>query len=382
MQIYGKFFIPAKLLHKKIKKIIFVPMKSFRVIAVIALFTLFYGDLNAQVKFEELSHDFGEIAENGGKVEHIFRFRNTSSTPVVIVATHTSCGCTKTEFSRQPVMPDSLAAVKVVFYPMNYPGVFARKVVVVTSDGTLKDPLLITGKVTPRVKSVTEQYPIVLGEGVRVEANSHSFGYIEHGKTIQSSFGIINTSKQPVTLAVENPYSELEFYLPAVLGADERADVNFCCMLPEQSDVYGSLSYSVFLVINGRKVQYPFIINGLAIDSREENANNRPQMIALSENFIKFGAVKCNVAKLSCEIELRNNGNRAIEIRKLEVSSSGFAAEIEGNSTIEAGGKRKIKVEAYPSQLPFGAVVERLRIISNDPKMPVLTIRVSAIVER
>ena len=45
------------------------------------------------------------------------------------------------------------------------------------------------------------------------------------------------------------------------------------------------------------------------------------------------------------------------------------------------GGKRRVKVTIYPSQLPFGAVVERLRIISNDPKMPVLTMRVSAIVE-
>ena len=105
-------------------------------------------------------------------------------------------------------------------------------------------------------------------------------------------------------------------------------------------------------------------------------------MIAMSENFIKFGAVKCNVAKLSHTIEVRNEGDRAIEIRKVEISKEGFSADIEGDSTIEAGGRRKVKVEIYPSQLPFGAVVERLRIVSNDPKMPVLTIRVSAIVER
>ena len=82
------------------------------------------------------------------------------------------------------------------------------------------------------------------------------------------------------------------------------------------------------------------------------------------------------------EIEVRNCGDRAIEIRKIELAEKGFSADLEGDSTIEAGAKRKIKVEIYPSQLPFGAVVERLRIVSNDPKTPVLTIRVSAIVER
>ena len=101
----------------------------------------------------------------------------------------------------------------------------------------------------------------------------------------------------------------------------------------------------------------------------------------MSENFLKFGAVKCNVAKMVRELELRNDGNRVLEIRKLELNAEGFEADIEGDSSIEVGGRRKVKVAIYPSRLPFGAVVEKMRIVSNDPKMPVLTIRVSAIVE-
>jgi hypothetical protein len=382
VQIYGKFFIPAKLLHKKIKKIIFAPMKNIRRLFVIALFTLIYGVAWAQLNFFEKSHDFGEIAEDGGKVEHIFAFRNTSLKPIVVVAAHSSCGCTKAEFSRKPVMPDSVATIKVVFNPINYPGVFARKITIVTADGALKEPLLVTGRVTPRKKTIEEEYPIVMGEGVRVASNAHSFGYLEHGKMKQSTFDIYNASDRAVRLAVENPYPELEFYLPEQVGAGEKATINFCCLLPDNSAKYGSLDYSVTLVLNGKTAQYPFILNGLAIDSREENANNRSQMIAISENFIKFGAVKCDVAKLVREIEVRNCGDRAIEIRKIELAEKGFSADLEGDSTIEAGGKRKVKVEIYPSQLPYGAVVERLRIVSNDPKMPVVTIRVSAIVER
>ncbi len=357
-------------------------MKKLRLIAVTALFTLTYGVLGAQIKFLENSHDFGTIREDGGKVEHTFVFRNTSAKPVVIVSAHASCGCTKAEFSRKPVMPDSTSTVKVVFDPMNYPGIFARKVSIVTAEGALKEPLLITGKVTPRTKSLEERFPLHMCGGMRASANAHSFGYIEHGKAKQSTFEIYNSSTKAVSLAIENPYSELEFYLPERLGAGEETSINFVCLLPEQSKIYGSLSYSVWLVVDGVKAQYPFILNGLAIDSREENANNRVQMVAMSENFIKFGAVKCNVAKLSKTIEVRNEGDRAIEIRKIEISDKGFSADIEGDRTIEAGGKRRVKVDIYPSQLEFGAVVERLRIVSNDPKMPVVTIRVSAIVER
>lgn len=381
MQIYGKFFIPAKLLHKKIKKIIFVPMNSVRNIVVIALFTLVYGVLGAQVRFDELSHDFGEIAEDGGAVAHNFTFCNTSSKPIVVVAAHSSCGCTKAEFSRKPVMPGAKSVVKVVFSPMNYPGPFARKVVIVTSQGELKEQLLITGKVRPRKLSIDERFPLTLGEGVRVGVNSHSFGYIEHGKMKQSTFEIYNGSKRAVTLAISNPYPELKFYVPSRVAPGSEAIINFDCLLPENSTTYGTLAYSVWLVIDGKKAEYPFIINGLAIDSREENANNRSQMIAISENFIKFGAVKCSVAKLSRTIEVRNSGNKAITIRKIELAGEGLSADIEGSPTIAAGGKRKIRVTINPSQLPYGAVVKRLRIISNDPKTPVITIRISAIVE-
>ena len=105
-------------------------------------------------------------------------------------------------------------------------------------------------------------------------------------------------------------------------------------------------------------------------------------MIALSENFIKFGAVKCNSEKLLREIDVLNNGKEPLVIRKLELEKEGFAVELEGSSTITQGEKRKITVTINPSLLPFGAVVEKLRIVSNDPKMPVYTIRVSAIVEK
>ncbi len=356
-------------------------MKSGLKIVVTLLFTLIYGVTQAQIIFFENSYDFGTIAEDGGTVEHYFRFRNASAEPTVIISVRSSCGCTKAEFSHKPIMPDSVSAIKVTFNPMNYPGKFARKVVIATNKGVLEEQLLVTGVVTPRKKSIEEEYPIVMAEGVRVAANAHSFGYIEHGKVAQSTFELMNTSSRRVKLSIDNPYPELEFYYPAVVAAGERAVVNFTCLLPENSTIYGSLEYSVNLLINGQKGAYPFIINGLAIDSRVENANNCSQMIALSENFIKFGAVKCAHAKHARMIEVRNDGNKPLEIRKIELSSEGFNASLEGNSTIAPNDKRTIEVELNPAQLPYGAVVKRLRIVSNDPKVPVLTIRVSAIVE-
>ena len=356
-------------------------MKQLCKILLIALFTLCYGVSEAKIYFEKKSHDFGIIAEDGGAVEQNFALRNTSSEPIVIVAAHSSCGCTKAEYSRKPVMPDSTSIIKVVFNPMNYPGRFARKITVVTNKGVMEESLLITGVVNPRKKSIEEQYPIIIGEGVRASINSHSFGYVEHGKAQQSMFELFNASQKSVSIAIENPYPELEFYYPTTIAPHEKAVVNFSCFLPEKSTIYGSLAYSVNLLINGRKGAYPFIINGLAIDFREENANNSAQMIALSENFIKFGAVKCAHAGEIRKLEVANNGKRPLVIRKIELSGSGFTANLEGDCTIAPNEKRVIKVRLNPLQLPYGAVVERLTIVSSDPQRPIYTIKVSAIVE-
>ncbi len=356
-------------------------MKRFMKIAVIALFTLVYGVSDAKIIFENNSHDFGEIAEDGGSVEHIFRFRNAAKEPMVVVSAYSSCGCTKAEFSRKPVMPDSVATIKIIFNPMNYPGAFARKVFVATADGS-KAQLLVTGSVQPRKLSLEERYPIDLGEGLRAATNAHSFGFLEHGKAKQSTFEIVNTSPRKVQLSIVEEFSELEFYYPNAIGAGEEVALNFVCMLTDDSAKYGSLDYAVTLLADGKKTKYPFIINGLAIDFRGESANNVAQMIAVSEKSIKFGAVKCAHTKRARALELYNTGTRPLAIRKLEINGEGFEAKMKGDSTIEAGGKKEILIEIDTSRLPFGAVVERLRIISNDPKMPVTTIRVSAIVER
>ena len=356
-------------------------MKNRLKITITLLLTIFYGVGAAQINFFKNFHDFGAIAEDGGAVECYFEFRNTSTEPVIIVSARSSCGCTKTEFSRKPVMPDNIGSIKAIFNPMNYPGRFARKIVVSTNKGVLEEQLLVKGVVTPRKKSVEEEFPIIMGGGVRAAANSHAFGFVEHGKGVQSTFELINASEKSVELSIENPYSELEFYYPATVAAGERAVVNFVCHLPEDSAVYGSLAYSVNLLIDGQKGAYPFIINGLAIDSRPENANNCAQMIVLSENFIKFGAVKCAHAEHTRKIEVKNNGDKPLVIRKIELGSGTFTASLEGESTIAPNDKRIIKIVLNPAQLPYGAVVERLRVVSNDPKMPVMTIRVTAIVE-
>lgn len=68
----------------------------------------------AKIAFEETSYDFGTIKE-GEKVEHIFKFSNTSSNPLIITNAKGSCGCTVPEWPKEPIAPGASSEIKVSF---------------------------------------------------------------------------------------------------------------------------------------------------------------------------------------------------------------------------------------------------------------------------
>ncbi len=66
------------------------------------------------ITFEETSHDFGDIYQ-GDKVEYTFTFENTGTEPLIITNVQTTCGCTATDWPREPVLPGKTGSIKVTF---------------------------------------------------------------------------------------------------------------------------------------------------------------------------------------------------------------------------------------------------------------------------
>ncbi|MDP4222698.1 MAG: DUF1573 domain-containing protein [Bacteroidota bacterium] len=68
----------------------------------------------AQVIFREYEHDFGKIIE-GEKVAWTFNFENRGPGRLVINSATTTCGCTVTKFSRDPIPAGGGGSLEVVF---------------------------------------------------------------------------------------------------------------------------------------------------------------------------------------------------------------------------------------------------------------------------
>jgi hypothetical protein len=65
--------------------------------------------------FEETQHDFGTIAA-GRRIVHLFKFKNTGDTPLLIASIHAPCGCTVAkEWPKEPISPGSNGEILIEF---------------------------------------------------------------------------------------------------------------------------------------------------------------------------------------------------------------------------------------------------------------------------
>lgn len=67
-----------------------------------------------KMTFEEEVFDFGEISQ-GEKVTHVFKFKNTGKTDLVITSAQGSCGCTVPSYPKNPIAPGVEDKVEVSF---------------------------------------------------------------------------------------------------------------------------------------------------------------------------------------------------------------------------------------------------------------------------
>lgn len=100
-------------------------------------------------KFEETSYDWGTIDE-GKKMEHIFKFKNTGTNDMIISDAHGSCGCTVPEWPKEPIKPGKSSQIKVIFDSKGKAGDQSKSVTITANTEPTNMVLMIKGKVTPK----------------------------------------------------------------------------------------------------------------------------------------------------------------------------------------------------------------------------------------
>ena len=338
------------------------------------------------LKFEEQKFDFGTIREDGGKVSHSFTFRNTGSEPVVVVSATSTCGCTVPTFSRKPVMPGGTGTVEVTYDPQNRPGRFDKRIAVMTSEDAEPIKIYIAGNVKPREKSVEELYPAYIGSGVRAETNFHSFAYVEQGKSARTSVGLVNTSDKRVKINIVNASDTKVFTiegvaLPLTLEPGAKAGLTIAADVKPQSGRYGTVTETMVFEVNDVRSDATLVVTGIVIDNRDPRPDNFAPKAEINKNIVKFGAVKHDGGPCTEDFEIVNMGEAPLMIRAIEDCAEGTELSLSAGDAIAAGEHRRVEVRVSPSMKGFGPVVERVRLVTDDPSRPMREVKITMIVE-
>ncbi|KAF2328891.1 DUF1573 domain-containing protein [Flavobacterium ginsenosidimutans] len=89
--------------------------------------------------------DVGQIPQGTPKAI-VYEFKNTGKTAVVITNVQGSCGCTATDYTKEPVQPGKSAKVTATYNAANK-GAFTKTVTVTTSAETTPKVLTLKGTV-------------------------------------------------------------------------------------------------------------------------------------------------------------------------------------------------------------------------------------------
>jgi len=99
-------------------------------------------------EFKESKHDFGDI-RRGDKVEHIFKFKNTGTKPLVISNIITTCGCTVPSWPKEPIPPNNQGEIKVIFNSTGKIGKQNKVITIFSNSVNQKERITISANVIP-----------------------------------------------------------------------------------------------------------------------------------------------------------------------------------------------------------------------------------------
>lgn len=104
--------------------------------------------VDSVISWKSETIDVGQIPQGTPKVIK-FEFTNSTSKPVLVTNVKASCGCTATDYSKEPIAPGKTGYVNATFNAASA-GAFTKTVTVTTSDNEAPKKLTFKGTVVAK----------------------------------------------------------------------------------------------------------------------------------------------------------------------------------------------------------------------------------------
>ncbi len=355
---------------------------SFMGILLMATGTVFAQQKQANISFNETTHDFGKFKEEVGKISHQFEYTNTGNQPLIINNVRASCGCTTPEWTKTPVPPGAKGFIKVTYNAKNRPGKFHKTITVQTNSVTPTVILKINGEVLPHQKTVNDFYPQKMND-LRLKSNHLAFMNIKNTEIRTDSLNIINTGSTPITIGFEKIPAHLTLKaVPATLKPNQKGHIVATYDAAKKND-WGFVIDRIYLTINGKRVTN----NRLSVSATikedfskmsEKDKKNAPHITVDSLTF-NFGTINQGDV-VSHNFKFKNTGKSNLIIHKVK-SSCGCTATAPESKMVAKGKSSSIKA-TFNSRGKVGKQHKTITVITNDPDNPEIILRITGYVNK
>lgn len=357
-------------------------MKKFilfiSLIVLVGVVSSSFAQNKAKIVFEELEHDFGSFKEAAGVQVTTFKFKNDGAVPLVLTNVRASCGCTTPKWTKEPVAPGKSGEIQVSYNPKNRPGIFNKSVSVNSNAENSMVALRIKGQVEKREKTLAELYPRKIGD-LRVKTNHISFAKLVQGAVETKEIELVNDSKNPIKVTFRTvPKHLVAKVIPETIPVDGKGRL-IVTFDTNVANTYGFSSSRIYLSLNGSN-DYKSSVGVSATIEEDFSKLSEEQMAKaavadFAEKSFDFGEMKQGDKK-EHTFNLKNSGKSELIIRNVR-SSCGCTAVAPSKKVIAPGEVAPIKV-TFDSRGKRGRQSKSITVITNDPKTPTTTLRISS----
>ncbi|NOY95018.1 MAG: DUF1573 domain-containing protein [Chlorobi bacterium] len=332
----------------------------------------------AKITFEKTSHDFGTFKEDAGPQTTEFVFKNEGNSPLVLNNVRASCGCTTPKWTREPVAPGEKGVITVSYNPRNRPGSFNKTITVQSNASNSTVVLNIKGSVQQHKKTIAELYPRTVGK-LRVKRNHISFVKIKQSEVKTEKLELVNDTDKPITVSVKKTSDYITAKVtPEVIPAKGKGILE-ATFDASKTNTYGFLSSRIYLSVDGSN-DYKSSV-GVSATVEEDFSKLTPEelanapVVSFDSRTFDFGEIQQG-DKAEHTFIIKNEGKSDLIIRRVK-SSCGCTAVTPSKTVIAQGETAPIKV-VFDSRGKKGRQSKSITVITNDPKSPTSTLRISS----
>lgn len=339
-----------------------------------------------RIEFDNKTHDFGTIREEGGKVTARFVFKNTGDSALVLTKVKPGCGCTAADYTRGEVAPGQTGFIDATYDPWGRPNQFNKNIKVFTNEPNQTAPhiIFIKGNVIPRPPTKYELAGYKTGRGeVRFLENSKRFD-LTNSQTRIDTFTIKsfyeNGRNTPISVELPNHITEVYRSFGKELKAGEEGVIVFKYDPSVRND-WGNLKDKITIITNDTLEPRKFLYFNVNIyeDFSRLSANDlaKAPIVSYDKTLLQLDTIAKNTTSTGV-FKITNDGKTPLIIRKIESSLPSLSYQV-SKMIIEPKETIELKV-SFKSQNRSGKTTCSLDVITNAPNQPKQVLKVESFI--